>query len=396
MKVAKLFVPGRFVDAFLYMGRVAAVTEERTLQILNLDEILEEMSERDPAIHPVATLMFARNDWAAEPVFKSLSRNASIWSSVSEAFDLFPQPFYELDAARRFTSEEDLGLPVGSILDMNIYNSRLYLGMNVGLFHLDLTWSEGAGLFQNGLQKRIDARCRGTSVGFGSINASCGEDGLFSSLDDFDWLEKRPTHQMTTIAPRSVQTNWLQHDLVNYASFTEPTLLRSKSESVRRSADSADRERKVITEIGSEKIDLGYLLDLLMTEYAVSKQSIQFTYNSTSVMFVHTNEGNFYALGIKSSKGKQPKLQFSRTYKGFGTRILGVNPTEAGLVIEADRRVLLFSDHNWYPIQETDVISVRTFPRSRRYRNVVAMTLEDGLMLVGLFDEKARDTTDPT
>jgi hypothetical protein len=55
--------------------------------------------------------------------------------------------------------------------------------------------------------------------------------------------------------------------------------------------------------------------------------------------------------------------------------------------------VLLFSDHSRYTLEDSDVISVRTFPRSRRYRNVVALTLESGIMLVGLIDERFKDWT---
>jgi len=57
MKLARLFVPGRFVDAFVYTGRIAAITEERTLQIFDLDQIVHYVGERDPKISAVATLM---------------------------------------------------------------------------------------------------------------------------------------------------------------------------------------------------------------------------------------------------------------------------------------------------------------------------------------------------
>ena len=57
MKLARLFVPGRFVDAFVYTGRIAAITEERALQIFDLDQIVHYVGERDPKISAVATLM---------------------------------------------------------------------------------------------------------------------------------------------------------------------------------------------------------------------------------------------------------------------------------------------------------------------------------------------------
>jgi hypothetical protein len=325
MKLARLFVPGRFVDTFVYMGRIAAINEERTLQIFDLDQIVHYVGERDPKISAVATLMFNRNDRMASPVFRSLMQHEAVSESILKAFDAFPQPRYELLPTNVPMREKDLGLPDASFLDMNIYNSRLYLGTSIGLFHFDLAWYQDDDPFQGQPHKRIDARCRSTSVGYGTINASCGDDGLHTAVDDFEWVTKRRGNKMKTAAKRPVRTNWFQRDLVNYANSTEVVLLRSKSEAVRRSPDSLERERRVITEIGSEREDFGYLLDLTKDEAVdrVTRDSIQFTYNSTSVLFVHTFEGNFYTLGMKSSKEGGPKLPFSKTYKGLGARILG-------------------------------------------------------------------------
>src|SRR5208337_4629798 len=137
MKLARLFVPGRFVDAFVYMGRIAAITEERTLQLFDLDQIIQYVGERDPKISLVATLMFNRNDWMGSPVFRSLMQNDAVSKSILKAFDEFPQTRYELLPTNIPPREKDLGLPDASVLDMNIYNSRLYLGTSIGLFHFD-------------------------------------------------------------------------------------------------------------------------------------------------------------------------------------------------------------------------------------------------------------------
>ena len=129
------------------------------------------------------------------------------------------------------------------------------------------------------------------------------------------------------------------------------------------------------------------MFGVIRDQYNVQIESIQFTYNSNSVIFIHTFDGNFYSLGIKTPKEGRPQLTFRRTYKGSGTRIVSAHSTSVGLVVETDHRVLLFAHHDWFPIHESEAISVRTFPRSRRYRNTIVITTEEGILIAGLFDE---------
>lgn len=386
MKTASLMLPGRYEDAFVYMGRIAVLTEARSLRLFDVDKIVEDIERRDPQRSPVATLMFSRNDWLSSAVFKTLTQNDDVASSLTSAFARFPRPNYEVGAGF-LIYEENLGLPANIILDMNVYNGRIYVGSDKGLFHLDFDWRDGGISHSNGIKKRTDARCNSTSVGYGTVNASCEDDGLLTSLDDFGWAGEKHGLRMRRVAEKSLRTNWLSSDLVNYSTATQPVLLRSKLEKVRKSSMTEEHERRVITEIGGRRTDLYYLFEALQSKFRFRMESIQFVYNSTSVFFVHTIEGNFYSVGVKRSSQSDPKLSFTKTYKGAGTRILSVNPTNLGLVVEIDHRVLLFANQEWYPIIESEAISVRTFPRSRRFKNLVAITLEDGVLLVGLFDD---------
>jgi len=76
MKIAKLFFPGIYEDAYVYMGRLFILTEQRTILVYDLDKLvnsLEQDSEkRVSGSLPIPTYMFSRNDWLSSSQFKSL------------------------------------------------------------------------------------------------------------------------------------------------------------------------------------------------------------------------------------------------------------------------------------------------------------------------------------
>lgn len=85
------------------------------------------------------------------------------------------------------------------------------------------------------------------------------------------------------------------------------------------------------------------------------------------------------------------RLQTTRTVPGVG-RILDAKPSALGLVVETMNSVQLFTDDAWLPLLDSPALSVRTFPRSRRYRNLVSVVTEEGLFLIGLFDNRLLQT----
>lgn len=111
------------------------------------------------------------------------------------------------------------------------------------------------------------------------------------------------------------------------------------------------------------------------------------------MIFIHTTDGHFYSLGMlhpeleESAGDIGEKVRFTKTYKGANVRILSVNSTGLGLVIETDNQVLLFAQNEWFHVFESEVLSVRTFPRSKRFRNIVIITNEEGIWIISLFDD---------
>ena len=63
MRPLGLFLSGRFEDAFLYMGYIIALTEEKTIRTYNLERITSQLEADYPDLVPIPTLLFSRNNW---------------------------------------------------------------------------------------------------------------------------------------------------------------------------------------------------------------------------------------------------------------------------------------------------------------------------------------------
>jgi hypothetical protein len=394
MKFTRLFLPGNFEDAYVYMGQLVALTVERDLEIYNLERILSSLEARYEDISPVLRLMFLRNDWLAGALFQLLMQSKDISRDIISMLERFPQPFILLDTRFAEPQKRELKVPAHVILDMTIYNSRLYMGADNGFYHTDIRWEQESTAILEGIKKRLDARCLSTSARFGAVTASCGDNGLFAAYDDFGWVNKVGTSKVVQVADRSLRTAWVDHSLMNYPTYTEPFLHPTSYERVqtKNTADLAkyENEATVLTQVNEKQISLSNLFQVIQEreKRSIPPDSIQYVYNSNKDFFVHTRDGSFFSVRMQySPKDSEPKFRYSRTDKGDNVRILSVNTTKVGLVIETDYTIFLFSNGEWFHILDAEVLTVRTFPRSKRFQNMVAITTEEGIWLIGLFDD---------
>jgi hypothetical protein len=52
-------------------------------------------------------------------------------------------------------------------------------------------------------------------------------------------------------------------------------------------------------------------------------------------------------------------------------------------------KFFLFARRRFIPVFNQEVISIRTFARSKHYRNIVSVTTSNEVRLIGIFDEEA-------
>jgi hypothetical protein len=388
MKVLSIFIPGRYEDAYVYRGRLILLTENLSIRVCYLEEVAEFLEAQYPQTKPIPTFMFSRNDWLAGATFKSLMQNEEVANATVSLFDEFPQPYVEMKES--FLSEEqDLDVPARVILDLTIYNDRLYLGADSGFYHQNIEWEKNETKLHGKYTKRHDARCIGVSARFGAVNASCGDDGLFSSVDDFDWINASNNYEMKLVASKSKKSSWLNFSLVNYASYSRPSLLQNTRRET--AASGVEKDRSIVTDVGTNKIDIDNFIreknSAALERRHISLGEIEYSFNSNSALFLQTTDGHFYSFGIRQPKEGDPKVSSAKTYRGVETQILSASTIRPGVVIETHDEVLLLVRNKLSTLVATQALSVRTFMRSKRFQNLVAVITEEGILLSGIFDD---------
>lgn len=384
MKVVSLFFPGNFEDAFLYMGSLLVFTAERSLRFHNIERIVSALEERLPDLRPLPTFLFTRNDWLASTQFGDLMRNEIIARAVRSTIDNMAEyPFIEIPHEAQYVqSEQQLNIPAHVLLDIELYNRRLYLGADTGLYHIDYDWSGDGPEREDDPTKRLDARCICLTARLGALNVSCGDQGLFSAFDEFHWSHNGFVRDIHQVADKSLRTAWFGDDLVNYPRASAPSLLKGMHQTV--DVEGFERERRILVDFEEEKENLDYLFEGLGTQEA--PVPVRYAYNSNNTFFVQTEDGDFATVGTRRDRGDEPAAQFARSYAGTGGRILSAHFVAPGLVLETDDQVLAFVNGEVMPIVSSEVLSVRSFMRSKRYRNLVTITKEDGILLTSLFE----------
>ena len=287
MTILKLFFPGEFEDAYVYMGRLVTLTGNRSVRFHDLDEITAKLEEGYPDLAPALQLAFARNDWLASEQFRSICRSPGVYSAIREAYARFPQPAIVIEEGLDYRPEEDLKIKARVLLDLLIYNSQVYVASDAGLYRMTLDLASGD--YLGVPETKLEARCLSTTAGYGSVHASCGDEGLFSSFDEGSSSLSSRESEMHAVAVSSFRTQWLGYDLVSYSTATSPLLLHSQREE----AESAgpERERKQIIGFDEEHLDLGYLLKALVIKRKLAADDLQFVYNSSRTFFVRTYDG---------------------------------------------------------------------------------------------------------
>src|SRR5271165_5687988 len=92
------------------------------------------------------------------------------------------------------------------------------------------------------------SRCVSTSAKYGTINASCGNEGLLSAIDDFESSGHARFPGLELTAEKSLRSSRLDHDVVNYAAVDSLTLLVNAFEREK----GFEREGKVLTQLGMD------------------------------------------------------------------------------------------------------------------------------------------------
>ncbi len=371
MRVQRLLIPGRFQDVYLYRSWFIGLTDYRSLKFVHFPTMSNQ------------TLQFFQ---------ASASGRTDALLGGGDTGQITPEGYHSrlapevLDRSAAFTREVDLVVDANVVLDLAVYRQHFYLGTDKGLYTASLELSRSSTSPHMDLERRHDARTLKITARFDTVAVSCGDEGLFGAVRTSEAPHAKLS--LRKLEKQSLKSAWLLSSLVNYPSHREWDILPTREEGWA----GGEEHWRVADFPETQRFGLSSLLEEIRRHSPnFDKDDVQFSFNSDRYIFVHTFDGEFFSLRLGKRRGV-PHVYFHRTYKGTGVRILSAAPLGAGVVIETNNRVFLFARERWFPLVDRDVLSIRTFPTSQKFRNIVSIATDDGLYLVSAIPDRTRSS----
>ena len=350
MRQLSLFVEeSRALDVFAYRGKLFVLTYEGAIQTYDVSQLAQDLA----AAHGdtglvIAYGLFSSIGIGASPEMKAAWKNFDHASSHTLSFHASP--------ASETRSIADASVYV----DMRIYYNRLYLATDRGTFATRL---DADGRLSNAgadMERLTTERTESLSTGMGAVGASLGDEGL-AIFTEVGGREPGVHHR---IERRSLRSSIGGGRSVNY-----PT--HSSFESLSSTINLDALGRRTLVDVAASTSDADKEIELSEGSYAIWEAGRLLIGDETGV----TSLGrmvNKKSRQVSSATRRERPLSLGVT----GNRIV---------VTESPQRITAARGDQEIVLREGPAVSVRTFSGSRRYKRLIAATVEGGLLLSAVF-----------
>lgn len=393
MKTLKFTLEVDAIESYIYSGHVFLILSNGQIVFLPLSRIIRKLIDEYPIFENLIRVSFQRNDYLnnnqAEVFFGIGEMKKSfinLWQKASEDVDFK----IVLDENDYKVIDE---VPTMPVLDLKLYAMRFYIGSVEGLYEINLNSDDRYNLEPTKPQKRFDAKVTCLNAKSGEIIISSNSNGLFhgsflNTSNKLKVIEK-------SVSKKSIRTGWSGYDVVNYDKQNNFDYFVNETETIEKKPSYSKfdeySERRRITEFGSSK----YGLSTLLANSKIEKEQINYCFNSSTSGFFFMKDGSF--LNVNLSKPKDKQIHFvSRnndlpTLKNGSANFLAPISTSIvpeGCVVEYFDKVILYQNSKAKIIETSPSINIRTYPSSKRYRNLISVTKEKEITIHSIFPFK--------
>jgi hypothetical protein len=365
--LVRVGLTGGFVDAFIYRTQLYVVTLKGELRVYEVSDIEDRLAEEAGRLgNAISYTMFHSRGLGAAP----RQKDATSTFRGRVARDEIKSVLW-LDGESLPYRSGNLGVPGHAVLDVLIYIDRLYLATEDGLLATD-THSQIEDL---GLRSLLPYRCLSAKVSLGAVAASCGEEGLNILFDDFAWLGKRGRKEVADSF--SLRAAYAGLGLVNYTSQAEFRFLEGRYEQL--GADNASRAF-----VDFKRTGLAQALFQRLTEAAQAEEDeFEYTFNRGPTFFAFLH-GKVYRAFIRTvGEQQQRRVTWPRLQATYQGRVVEAQVFGDHILVETLGSVI-FVPREGKPTNayRGPVVSLRAFPRSKRYQALATLVAEKGLVLL--------------
>ena len=383
MKSVQLFIEGKFEEAWLYMNHLLLLTDDGDVVVASADQMRDQLESKTSAARLAGVSLF-HSDW----IYPTRSYQY-VWANRLRAQlkrEVKQLPENPLEVSLGDLDFEHFAIPsrADTPLDVHIYSRRVYLGSAGGLFSVDVEWGDEPAPVSS-WNHRFDVACSSVTAKYGAFLASCGKDGLLSSLESVYWLApyELAEDEVRKVRDESLRATWIESNLINY-SYDNVEVLHASRELI-------DEKKNVQILRGFDERTLGIsgpLHRAIATEETSVEDSeiIGNVGNRFAVLDAEKNL-SFISAAPRKMSGGEIVLRHEQRVDVGQVRPLDFLGLKDGFLLEHYSGVGWIKGSRYVEVLDSAVGKIRTFPSSIRYRNVFSAITDDGIMLVGLFDE---------
>ncbi|WBX72876.1 hypothetical protein PG913_08155 [Tenacibaculum pacificus] len=393
MKTLKFTLEVDAIESYIYSGHLFLILLNGRIAYSPLSRIIYKLINEYPDFENLIRVSFQRNDYLN-------NRQAEIFFGIGEMkksfIDLWKKASEEMEF-QIILDENDYTVidevPTMPVLDLKMYAMRLYIGSKEGLYEINLNSDDRYNLEPTKPQKRFDAKVTCLNAKSGEIIISSNSNGLFHGtfLNSSNSLKVNEK----SVSKKSIRTGWSGYDVINYDKQNDFEYYVNETEKIEDKLNYSkfdeNSERRRITDFGSSKFDLSTLLAYSRIE----KEQINYCFNSSTSGFFFMKDGSFVNINLKKPKDKN--LYFVSRNKALPTlkngnanflKPLSTSIVPEGCVVEYFDKVVLYQNSKAKIIEESPSINVRTYPSSKRYRNLISVTKEKEITIHSIFPFK--------
>lgn len=380
MRLKRLVLPGKFVDAYVYFDFAWLFSKDGVVRAFDLARYCEKRLNGEGH---AAVALFSNNQLLPE---YQRGSEASALAQLLSSDKPIEVAAADVDA---FSYIFRTGEGCRSVLDVRFYNRRAFVGADNGIQQFlalgrgDLQESEIGRLSSASLrQQRVsELPARQIRGRLGAVAAACGPAGgvvgFGAATDDLSWrIVFKP------FAERCYGVELNQHAVSCIIGSTAVERYSVSRQKVDRPSTGGIREDEhddfELTDVKGREFKLrDAKLNQLITDLPGAIRTFLFR----DTLWVLAEDGFYYFRLIQSDE-----RVVSRSVKMAKppARVLSATGSAAGMVIESDDEVFVLNHRQWRPLASEPVHSVRGYPSSKRYQNLITIALRDRVELAAI------------
>ena len=384
MNTVRFTIKTKAIDSYIYAGQLFLFMQDGRIMRCSYEKVINRLKENYPNLKGLITLAFLQNSYMHSEAAKIILGIKEVMDALHRVWDYASSTIdFVLDYK---DIEQDCYLvgmvPTSPVLDVKMYNKHIFLGNKTGLY--EIMFDEIFGMNNPAMHKRFDAKVVHVDAKFDTVVISAGREGLFTG----NVPENRETIVTEKeVMKRSFRSAWSIYNIMNYEQPNEFTCLVNDVEKIpmgeRKRKRFESQESYKILEVGKERLSMDQLMKSVKERRKEKMNQVSYTFNSHQYGYFLKRNGKLLRMNIRSKQDDD--FYYSSVIQEYSIEksVKGEKPISAsilpnGCVLEYFDKVVLYQDGKTFIIENEPTVTVRSFVNSYRYKNLVAVTKEDG------------------